>query len=68
MVYVCKLYANGTPEKTVTFDTLAKAELWACDHACTDPDNGVRHTVSIYGDVKEGTDVINMFPLKIVLT
>jgi hypothetical protein len=65
MVYVCKLYVNGTSEQTVTFDTLAKAENWACKNARVD--EGVRYTVSIYGDVKEGTDVVNMFPLKIFL-
>ena len=65
MVYVCKLYANGNPAQSVTFETLAKAENWACSNARVD--EGVRYTVSIYGDVKEGTDVMNMFPLKIFL-
>ena len=65
MVYICKLYANGKSEQTVTFDTLSKAENWACSNARVYDD--IRYTVSIYGDVKEGTDVLNMFPLKIFL-
>lgn len=71
MVYVCKVYANGNPEDTREFDTLAQAENWACKHARVVPVIGTgwdtRYTVSIYGDVAPGTDVTRMYPLKIVL-
>ena len=71
MVYICKLYANGHPEQSVTFQTLPEAEKWACKNARVVPAIGtgwdIRYTVSIYGNVKEDADLINMFPLKIVL-
>jgi hypothetical protein len=65
MVYVCKLYANGTLEQTATFQTLLEAERWASENARVVDDT--RYTVSIYGDVKEGVDLNNMFPLAIFL-
>jgi hypothetical protein len=59
-MYVCKLYANGVPEQTVTFETLVEAELWACENARVVPETGTRFTVSIYTDT-------SAFPLAIVL-
>ena len=71
MVYICKVYANGKPEGSATFQTLLEAELWANKNARVVPAIGtgwdMRYTVSIYGNVKEDADLINMFPLKIVL-
>ena len=71
MVYICKLYANGRPEQTMFFETLLQAEKWACKNARTVEAIGtgqdIRYTVSIYGDVPEDADLLNMFPIKIVL-
>jgi hypothetical protein len=71
MVYICKLYANGTPEQKVAFQTLLEAELWAIKNARVAQAVGtgwdVRYTVSIYGDVKEDADLLNMVPIKIIL-
>jgi hypothetical protein len=62
MVYICKLYAGGKPEQKVVFQTLLEAERWANKNAGV-----VRYTVSIYGDVEEDADLLNMFPIKTVL-
>jgi len=71
MVYICKVYANGKPEDTREFVTFAEAENWASKHARVVPAIGTgwdtRYTVSIYGDVAPGSDIINRYPLKIVL-
>jgi hypothetical protein len=71
MVYICKVYANGVPEQKVVFQTLIEAERWASKNARVVPALGTgwdtRYTVSIYGNVKEDADLVNMFPLKIVL-
>lgn len=71
MVYICKVYANGVPEQKVVFQTLVEAETWASKNARVVPALGTgwdtRYTVSIYGNVKEDADLVNMFPLKIVL-
>ncbi len=70
MVYICKVYANGVPDETFVCTTLAEAEVWACNHARVVPATAgwdTRYTVSIYGDVKEDADILNMFPIKIIL-
>ena len=71
MVYICRVFANGVPEQKVVFQTLVEAERWAGTQARVVPALGTgwdtRYTVSIYGNVKEDADLINMFPLKIVL-
>jgi len=70
MVYICKVYANGVPDETFVCATLAEAEVWACNHARVVPATAgwdTRYTVSIYGDVKEDADILNMFPIKIIL-
>jgi hypothetical protein len=71
MVFICKLYANGKPEQTVTFDTLLGAEKWAGKHARVVESTGTgwdtRYTVYIYGDVDENADLLNIFPLKVFI-
>jgi hypothetical protein len=53
------------------FETLLQAEKWACKNARTVEAIGtgqdIRYTVSIYGDVPEDADLLNMSPIKIVL-
>jgi hypothetical protein len=68
---MCKLYADGKPEYTMSFGTLLQAELWASKNARVVPSMGTgwdtRYTVAIYGDVEEGSDLLNLSPIKTIL-